>query len=88
MKLASLSDPVVLGIAVDLGSITNSAAPTVWSLGIVRDPVIQYINPSTNQAEDRNSYFWSNYSNIEELVRRSLFPNRDPHLTFVTIEFS
>ena len=61
----------VMAITVNLGSITASSQPTVWALGTVRDPVVKYATPD-GQTELRQSYFWSNYSTIEDVVCRVL----------------
>ncbi|TDL21981.1 hypothetical protein BD410DRAFT_723660 [Rickenella mellea] len=50
------------GIAVDLGNITQTSAPSVWLLGLLRDPVVQYTNGDGNK-EMRSSYFWSQQAN-------------------------
>ncbi|KAF5343348.1 hypothetical protein D9758_014189 [Tetrapyrgos nigripes] len=48
----------VFAIAADLGKIQSTSQPVVWSLGVVRDPMVQYILPSEKQ-ESRRPYFFS-----------------------------
>ncbi|KAH8823734.1 hypothetical protein DL96DRAFT_1682963 [Flagelloscypha sp. PMI_526] len=57
----------VLALSVDLGDIVNTSAPTVWSLGLVRNPVVQFTTPD-GEVQMRNSYFWSKYSSIEDVI--------------------
>ncbi|KAK7462172.1 hypothetical protein VKT23_007775 [Stygiomarasmius scandens] len=42
----------------DLGKIQSSSQPVYWSLGLVRDPVIQYA-PAPGQSQARRPYFYS-----------------------------
>ena len=57
-----------LGIAVDVGDVQSQSTPVVFALGVVRDPSIKYININV-QEEDRSSYYWSQFSNIHDVVR-------------------
>ncbi|EJD08023.1 DUF1793-domain-containing protein [Fomitiporia mediterranea MF3/22] len=54
-----------MAIAVDLGTISSVSDPVVYTLGVVRDPVVQYANRNV-QIEKRSSYYWSNFSNIRD----------------------
>ena len=65
-----VGDPFdVLGIMVDVGSVSSTPTdPLVYTIGVVRDPVVQYTN-SKVQLETRSSYFWGTYSNVHDLVR-------------------
>ncbi|KAJ3769969.1 hypothetical protein FB446DRAFT_745812 [Lentinula raphanica] len=62
-------DFVVLGISVDLGSHTTFTTPVVWGLGLVRDPVIQYITSAdSTTVQTRRSYFWTAFDNIADAI--------------------
>ena len=51
----------------DLGNIQTTSEPVVWAVGVVRDPVVQFTN-SDGQTEAGSAYYWSNYSNIHNVV--------------------
>ncbi|KAF9039547.1 DUF1793-domain-containing protein [Hymenopellis radicata] len=57
---------VVLGHAVDLGSISSTSSPVVFALGLVRDPAIIMTTPSGNQT--RSSYFFSEYGTVGDAI--------------------
>ncbi|KAF8993231.1 hypothetical protein BDQ17DRAFT_1331822 [Cyathus striatus] len=57
----------VLAFRVDLGTITQTSDPVVWSLGLVREPVIQYTTPVNVQL--RSSYYWSAYNAVDDIVQ-------------------
>lgn len=50
----------------DFGSVTSTPAPAVWTLGIVRDPVVQYSNNGQNEL--RSSYYISAFDSVEDAV--------------------
>ena len=53
----------------DVGAVTSTPTdPLVYAVGVVRDPVVQYMNKQV-QLEARSSYFWGTYSNVHDLVR-------------------
>ncbi len=58
----------VFSFSVDLGTITPGAQvdPVVWSLGLVRDPLVTYTANGPEQS--RSAYYWSTYSSIEGVV--------------------
>lgn len=60
----------VLAIAVSLGSIPagTTSLEAVWTLGLVRDPAVQYMNPS-GLVEKRHPYFLSAFSDQLTAVR-------------------
>jgi hypothetical protein len=58
----------VFGFSVDLGSVSDiSSSPLVFTIGHVRDPVIQYI-VADDQIQQRSSYFWSTFSSVFDAV--------------------
>lgn len=57
----------VFGFAKDLGMINMATEPTVFSVGLVRDPAVQYI-VAGGMLQDRSLYFWSNYSFLSDVV--------------------
>ena len=59
-----------LGIAVDIGTVeaSSSSEPVVFTIGVVRDPDIKFVNSQTNQ-EDRSAFYWSEFTNIQDVVR-------------------
>lgn len=69
----AVGDPFdVLGIMVDVGSVSSTPTdPLVYAVGVVRDPVVQYMNKQV-QLETRSSYFWGTYSNVHDLVRSAM----------------
>lgn len=56
----------VFGMAHDLGQVSSTSAPVVWSVGHVRDPAVEYIVQGGFQ--NRSLYFWSQYLNISDAV--------------------
>ena len=52
-----------LAIAVDIGSVQSATSPVVYSVGVVRDPVVQYTNE-----ESRSPYYRVQYTNVHDLV--------------------
>lgn len=57
----------VFGLVHDLGTITASKAPAVFSIGHVRDPAIRYI-VANNNLQNRSLHFWSDFPSIPALV--------------------
>ncbi|KAK7035330.1 hypothetical protein VNI00_011861 [Paramarasmius palmivorus] len=57
---------VVFALSTDLGSIVNSTSPTVWSLGVVRDPAVQYRSPSGLQ--NRSPFYRTQYDIIGDAI--------------------
>ncbi|KAI0766543.1 hypothetical protein BC629DRAFT_1596377 [Irpex lacteus] len=65
---APSNNNTILGLAIDLGTVQpqrDSAA--VFSIGIVRDPVVQYTN-GQGKTENRSAYYWSNFPNINNVI--------------------
>ncbi|KAH8111919.1 DUF1793-domain-containing protein [Phellopilus nigrolimitatus] len=60
-----------LGIAVDLGNITAATDPVLYAVGVVRDPVIKYTNAKV-QIEQRSAYYWSQFSDIQDVIENVL----------------
>lgn len=58
-------------ISLDLGSIERTSEPIVWTIGMLRDPSIN-LKTASGSSELRSSYYWSNFSKIEDIV--CLFP--------------
>ncbi|CAL1698759.1 unnamed protein product [Somion occarium] len=56
----------VFGMAHDLGQVSSTSAPVVWSVGHVRDPAVEYIVQGGFQ--NRSLYFWSQYLNISDAI--------------------
>ncbi|KAH8823811.1 hypothetical protein DL96DRAFT_1615536 [Flagelloscypha sp. PMI_526] len=57
----------VLAISVDLGNIVNSTSPVVWSLGLVREPVVQFTT-APGKMEQRSAFYQSKFSSIEAAI--------------------
>ena len=72
-----------LGIAVDIGTVSSTSEPVVYALGVVRDPAIRYTNGLV-QIEERSSYYWSQFTNIHDVVCRFV----GPLLTALFLTFS
>lgn len=60
-------DWAVFALAHLLGDVTSTPQSVVFSIGQVRDPVIEYIQQD-DTFEGRSYYFWSAYSTIAEVV--------------------
>ncbi|KAL5533549.1 hypothetical protein ACEPAG_9 [Sanghuangporus baumii] len=60
-----------LGIAVDIGSVSSTSEPVAYALGVVRDPAIRYTNDLV-QIEERSSYYWSQFTNIHDVIAEVL----------------
>ena len=58
-----------LGISVDIGTIQpgTESNPVIYTIGVVRDPVIQYTN-GNNELEERRAYYWANFTSINDVV--------------------
>ena len=59
----------VFGIEMDFGSVSSTPAPAVWTLGMVRDPAVQYTNNGQNEL--RSSYYISAFDSIDDAVSNS-----------------
>lgn len=57
----------VFANAFDLGSITTTQAPVVWTVGMVHNPVVSYVQ-GTGQAQLRYPYYASQYGDITDAV--------------------
>ncbi|KAI0650358.1 DUF1793-domain-containing protein [Trametes meyenii] len=57
----------VFALAHDLGKVNSASAPAVFSVGHVRDPVVQYIL-ANNEMQQRTSVFWSRFSIINSAI--------------------
>lgn len=67
---------------VDVGSVSSTTTdPLVYAVGVVRDPVVQYMNHMV-QLENRSSFYWGTYSNVHDLVRYILKPFLPSHSFF------
>ena len=60
-----------IGIAVDIGTVeaSSSSEPVVFTIGVVRDPDIKFVNSQTLAEEDRSAFYWSEFTNIQDVVR-------------------
>lgn len=58
----------ILAISVDVGSVQSTTQPIIYTIGIVRDPVIQYTN-----GEALVPYYRIKYDNVNDLVSISGF---------------
>ena len=58
----------VVSLSQDLGVISSQSDPVVFAIGVVRDPVIKFVNQNI-QDEDRSAYYWSSFSSIHDVVR-------------------
>lgn len=57
----------MFALSMDLGQITATSAPVVWSLGVVRDVAVNYTTGS-GKSESRVPYFKSQYHDIQSAV--------------------
>ena len=58
----------MFAFAQDLGSVTAESQPVVFSIGHIRDPVINYITGNA-VLQQRSLYFWSSFSSAAAVVR-------------------
>ncbi|KAL5492930.1 hypothetical protein ACEPAI_4378 [Sanghuangporus weigelae] len=65
---ASGDDTPVFGISIDWGNITSTPEPAVWSLGVFRDPSVEYRTPD-GSFESRSPYFVSEISLPSDVVK-------------------
>ncbi|KAM5543407.1 hypothetical protein V8D89_002658 [Ganoderma adspersum] len=57
----------VFAFAHDLGTVTSATAPVVYSIGHVRDPVVQYVILNGG-VQARSSYFWTRFGTIGDAI--------------------
>ncbi|KAJ7853748.1 DUF1793-domain-containing protein [Mycena leptocephala] len=57
----------VFGFAHDLGTITSATTPVVFSVGLVRDPAVQYIIAG-GALQSRNLYFLSSFPTVDCMI--------------------
>ncbi|TRM67680.1 hypothetical protein BD626DRAFT_104598 [Schizophyllum amplum] len=57
----------VFGYTHDLGDVSDATEPIVMSIGLIREPAVQYI-VANNQYQDRSLYFWTQYSSADDLI--------------------
>ncbi|KZP32941.1 DUF1793-domain-containing protein [Athelia psychrophila] len=57
----------VFGFAKDLGNVTDATDAAVFSIGLVRDPAIQYII-ADGVIQDRSLCFWSAYKTVADAI--------------------
>ncbi|KAI0750697.1 DUF1793-domain-containing protein [Daedaleopsis nitida] len=57
----------VFAFAHDLGSVTGATAPSVFVVGHVRDPAVQYIT-ANNGRQNRSYYFWTKFTSVTAAI--------------------
>ncbi|TFK92183.1 DUF1793-domain-containing protein [Polyporus arcularius HHB13444] len=57
----------VFALAHDLGTVTSATAPTVFVIGHVRDPAVQYIT-ANNGRQNRSYFFWTRFSTVASAI--------------------
>ena len=68
--IPSLSGFTTLAIAVDIGPVTTETDPIVYAVGLVRDPVIQYVDPE-GQVQELSPLYRTSYNDTSDLVGSS-----------------
>ncbi|KAI0774160.1 DUF1793-domain-containing protein [Fomes fomentarius] len=58
----------VFAFAHDLGSVRAATTPTVFAIGHVRDPAVQYIT-ANNGRQNRSYYFWTQFSSVASAIQ-------------------
>ena len=58
----------VFAFAHDIGNVTETTDPVVFTVGHARDPVVQYITSVNGLMQNQSAYFWSKYSDIADVV--------------------
>src|SRR6266511_4029774 len=56
-----------MSFAFDLGNVTSTAAPIVFALGLVRDPVLTYLRED-NVVQNRSALWWLTWNSVESAV--------------------
>ncbi|KAG8872279.1 hypothetical protein FRB98_009705 [Tulasnella sp. 332] len=75
-RALNLSWPV-FSFAHDIGTVgITESSPTVYAIGRVRDPAIEYIL-ANNITQERSLYFWSQYSSVNDALSAFIldYPN-------------
>ncbi len=75
----------VFALALDLGNITSTSEPVVWSLGVIRNPVVSYTT-GTGQSETRVPYYLAQYSNIPDAVNVSQCLVVEPRAKLIVVD--
>ncbi|KAL1694460.1 hypothetical protein GGG16DRAFT_122510 [Schizophyllum commune] len=66
----------VFAFAHDLGDVKDATEPIVMSIGLVREPAVQYV-VSGNSMQDRSLYFWTEYGSVGDLIKDFLGDYKD-----------
>ncbi|KAL1661464.1 hypothetical protein GGF50DRAFT_129457 [Schizophyllum commune] len=66
----------VFAFAHDLGDVKDATEPIVMSIGLVREPAVQYV-VSGNNMQDRSLYFWTEYGSVGDLIKDFLGDYKD-----------
>ena len=61
---------MVFAFAMDLGSISTTAQPIVWSIGVVRNPAIAFTN-AAGAIKNRAPLFMAKYPGVPHVVSPS-----------------
>ncbi|KAL1761028.1 hypothetical protein FB107DRAFT_269372 [Schizophyllum commune] len=66
----------VFAFAHDLGDVKDATEPIVMSIGLVREPAVQYV-VGGNKMQDRSLYFWTEYGSVGDLIKDFLGDYKD-----------
>lgn len=77
----------VFAFSRDLGSITSTTNPVVFSVGHIRDPVIQYIVANA-QIQPRSLYFWSQFPSSASVVCALVHVSSSAYLDISRLQIS
>ncbi|KAL1730973.1 hypothetical protein EV714DRAFT_283692 [Schizophyllum commune] len=66
----------VFAFAHDLGDVEDATDPIVMSIGLVREPAVQYV-VGGNEMQDRSLYFWTEYGSVGDLIKDFLGDYKD-----------
>ncbi|KAL1706445.1 hypothetical protein EV121DRAFT_278880 [Schizophyllum commune] len=66
----------VFAFAHALGDVKDATEPIVMSIGLVREPAVQYV-VGGNKMQDRSLFFWTEYGSVGDLIKDFLGDYKD-----------
>ncbi|KAL1722415.1 hypothetical protein EV715DRAFT_270417 [Schizophyllum commune] len=66
----------VFAFAHDLGDVKDATDPIVMTIGLVREPAVQYV-VGGNKMQDRSLFFWTEYGSVGDLIKDFLGDYKD-----------
>uniref|UniRef100_D8PPI6 Glutaminase A n=1 Tax=Schizophyllum commune (strain H4-8 / FGSC 9210) TaxID=578458 RepID=D8PPI6_SCHCM len=66
----------VFAFAHDLGDVKDATDPIAMSIGLIREPAVQYV-VGGNKMQDRSLFFWTEYGSVGDLIKDFLGDYKD-----------